>query len=122
MAASWVSLMVCLPAYLYISLTALDTVLIGDEKSDAQNVREILLTSDWHSLQERAAFLFRQGHATSKLSMRLCNLALVGFLVAMACSIVSILQTRRLKKQLNYLEKGKVSDPQKVYQENLKMI
>lgn len=104
MIASWVSLIVCFPVYLYISLTALDTVLIGDEKSDTQNIREILLTSDWHSLRERAAFLVQQGHIKSKLSMLLCNLALVGFLVAMTCSIVIILQTRKLKKQTDYAQ------------------
>ncbi len=101
MAVSWVSLIVCLPVYLYISHSALGTVLIGDEKTDAQNVREIALNVDVHALQEQAAFLVREGHAKSKLSMFLCNLALIGLFVAMACSTVVILQIRKLKKHTN---------------------
>lgn len=100
-AASWVSLVICALVFGYIALTAANTGLVSGAAERDQDIREVRASTDVHYLQERAATLIHLGSFTSSLSMLLCRLALGALLVAMICSGVTIVQARRLRRQLD---------------------
>lgn len=99
--ASWVSLIVCALVFAYIGFTAANTVLINGPQDRDDEVREIRASTDTHYLQERAATLIQLGEFTSSLSMLLCRLALGALLVAMICSIVTLVQAHKLRRQID---------------------
>ena len=95
------SLVVCALVSLYIALTAANTVLIPGTQYRDDRLREIRASTHTHYLQERAATLIQLVSFTGSLSMLLCRLALGALLVAIVCSGITIIQVRRLRRQLD---------------------
>jgi hypothetical protein len=101
LAASWASLVVCCLVFIYIALTAANTVLVSDKQERDHHVQEVRASTDTHYLQERAVSFIELGWFTSTLSMLLCRLALGALLVSMICSGITLVQVRRLRRQFN---------------------
>jgi hypothetical protein len=100
-AASWVSLIICAIVFVYIALAAANTVSISGAADRDAKVREVRASTDTQYLQERAAMLIQAGAFTSQLSMTLCRLSLGALLVAIICSGVTVVQARRVRREIN---------------------
>jgi len=105
--ASWGSLIVCFLVFVYIAISAPNTVLVNNAGDRDEKIREIRSSTDIGYLQERATMLILNGEFTSSLSMFLCRIALGTLLIAMICSGLILIQARKLRGQIH---QGKSED------------
>lgn len=96
--ASWVSLVVCFLVLGYIAFTAANTVLVSGTAERDKYIQEVRSSTDIHYLQERAATFIGLGEFTSSLSMLLCRLALGALVLAVLCSVITLVQVRKARR------------------------
>ena len=100
-AASWLTLIVCFLAFCYIGVNAANTVLVTGPKDRDDMIRDIQASKDARYLQMRGTTLVQGSEFTSWLSMFLCRVAVVAFLISMICSGVTLFQARRLRRLMD---------------------
>jgi hypothetical protein len=98
---SWLTFLLCTPVVLFIAISAANTVMMAGPEARDESVRTIESSTDLRYVQQRAVALIKGAAFTSRLSMFLCRLAVVTMLLVMVGAGISLIQIRRLRKQLN---------------------
>jgi hypothetical protein len=99
-------MVVSLLVFMCILFLAAETVFIGSAKDRDEDIRDVRSSTDTHYLQERAVTLIQCGETTGSMSMFLCRLALGALFVSVTCSGITLVQTRRLRKQIDDTQKA----------------
>ncbi len=100
-AALWVSYFLCAAVFLYLLVCAGNVVFVHSVQDRDKSIRDIQSSTDLRYVQERAVSLVKLGWYTGQMSMRLLLVAIGTLLVVLVCTIVSLLQIRRLRRKLN---------------------
>jgi hypothetical protein len=98
--SSWVVLSVCTLVLLFLAVTIRNVISESIIKDCDKNVQEIRSSTDLHEVQQIATWRTQGEAYTSESARMLLIIAVVTLLLCMICSGVSLLQIRRLKKQL----------------------
>jgi ABC-type Fe3+ transport system permease subunit len=98
--SSWVVLSVCTLVLLFLAVTIPNVISESIIKDCDKNVQEIRSSTDLHEVQQIATWRTQGEAYTSESARMLLIIAVVTLLLCMICSGVSLLQIRRLKKQL----------------------
>src|SRR5262249_23257443 len=97
---SWLSLFLCAPVLLYLAISAPTTVLVSTAEGRDESVRKTESSTDLRYVRQRAKELVQLGWVTSQQSLWLCRLAIGTLFLLMVGASISLVQIRRLRRQL----------------------
>ena len=98
---SWLSLFLCAAVLLYLAISAPKTALVGTAAGRDESVRKTESSTDLRYVRQRAIELVQLGWVTSQQSLFLCRLAIGTLFLVMVGASISLVQIRRLKRQLS---------------------
>lgn len=100
-ASSWLLLTVCAAALLFFAFAIPNVISLNKITDREKNVQEIRSSTDLHEVQQIAAWRTQEEAYITDASRLLLIISVAALLFCMICSWTSLVQIRRLKRELD---------------------